>query len=103
MDQIKENFQKHVDHGLCNGAEWKIKFKDKLYHDSIGFRDLDKKKELSKNLHYRIWSMTKPIVSFAAMQLIDKNYLCLNDTIDMYFPNYSKVNILNENSQNIIA
>ena len=25
MDQIKENFQKHVDQGLCNGAEWKIK------------------------------------------------------------------------------
>ncbi len=101
MDQIKENFQKHIDQGLCNGAEWKINFKDKIYHESIGFRDLEKKKELPKNLYYRIWSMTKPIVSFATMQLIEKNYLSLNDTIDMYLPEYNKFKILNRNTQNI--
>ena len=48
MDQIKENFQKHIDQGLCNGAEWKINFKGKIYHESIGFRDLEKKKNYLK-------------------------------------------------------
>ena len=101
MDQIKEIFQKHIEQGLCNGAEWKINFKEKIYHESVGFRDLEKKTDLPKNLHYRIWSMTKPIVSFAAMQLIEKDYLSLNDTIDKYLPEYNKVKILNKNSQNI--
>ena len=91
MDQIKEIFQKHIEQGLCNGAEWKINFKEKIYHESVGFRDLEKKTDLPKNLHYRIWSMTKPIVSFAAMQLIEKDYLSLNDTIDKYLPEYNKV------------
>ena len=28
MDQIKEIFQNHIDQGLCNGAEWKINFRE---------------------------------------------------------------------------
>ena len=45
--------------------------------------------------------MTKPIVGFAAMQLIEKNFLSLDDTIDKYFPSLSKIKILNKNSKNI--
>ena len=101
MDEIKENFFKHIESGLCNGVEWKIISKNKIYHDSIGFRDLNKTKFLDKNLFYRIWSMTKPIVSFATMQLVDNNYISLNDTIEKYLPQFKKINILNTNSQNI--
>ena len=24
MDEIKNNFLKHIENGICNGAEWKI-------------------------------------------------------------------------------
>ena len=101
MDEIKENFFKHIESGLCNGAEWKIISKNKIYHDSIGFRDLYKKKSLDKNLFYRIWSMTKPIVSLATMQLVDNNYLSLTDTIDKYLPQFQNINILNKNSKSL--
>jgi len=101
MHEIKENFLKHIENGLCNGAEWKIISKNKTYHDSIGFRDLNKKKSFDKNLFFRIWSMTKPIISIATMQLIDKNILSLNDTIDKYLPEFKNINILNNNSHNI--
>ncbi len=101
MDEIKENFLKHIENDYCVGAEWKIIFKDKIYHDSVGFRDIDKVKKFSKNLYYRIWSMTKPIVSFATMQLVEKNYLSLNDTIDKFLPQFKKVKILSKNSNDI--
>ena len=45
--------------------------------------------------------MTKPIVSLAAMQLIEKNYLSLNDQIDKYFKDFKKIKILNKSSKNI--
>ena len=75
MNKIKESFNKHIESGICNGAEYIIKFGDKIFHDNIGFKDIEKKIDLPTNLYYRIWSMTKPIVSLAAMQLIEKNYL----------------------------
>ena len=58
--------------------------------------DIEKKIDLPKNLYYRIWSMTKPIVSLAAMQLIEKNYLSLDDQIDKYFVDCKKIKILSK-------
>ena len=73
----------------------------KIYHDSVGFRDIDKQKKFNKDLFFRIWSMTKPIVSLATMQLVEKNYLSLNDTIDKFLPQFKTIKILNKNSNDI--
>ena len=91
MDNIKLDFQKHIDAGKCNGAEWIINYKNKRYHEVIGFNDLNCKNKLKKNSYYRIWSMTKPIIGFAAMQLIDKQFLSLDDTIDKYLPKFKNL------------
>ena len=91
MDKIKLDFQKHIDAGRCNGAEWIINYKNKRYHEVIGFNDLNFKNKLKKNSYYRIWSMTKPIIGFAAMQLIDKQFLSLDDTIDKYLPKFKNL------------
>ena len=91
MDNIKLDFQKHIDAGRCNGAEWIINYKNKRYHEVIGFNDLNCENKLKKNSYYRIWSMTKPIIGFAAMQLIDKQFLSLDDTIDKYLPKFKNL------------
>ena len=91
MDNIKLDFQKHIDAGRCNGAEWIINYKNKRYHEVIGFNDLNSQNKLKKNSYYRIWSMTKPIIGFAAMQLIDKQFLSLDDTIDKYLPKFKNL------------
>ena len=101
MDEFKDHFLKHIENGICNGAEWKIISKNNIYHDSVGFRDLNKNKPFSKGLLYRIWSMTKPVISLATMQLIEKNYLSLDDTIDIFLPQFREVKILNKNANNI--
>ncbi len=95
MDNIKLDFQKHIDAGRCNGAEWIINNNNNIYHEAIGYRDLDLKEKLSKNSYYRIWSMTKPIIGFAAIQLIEKNFLSLDDTIDKYLPDFKNLKKLN--------
>ena len=101
MDEIKNNFLKHIENGICNGAEWKIISKNNIYHDSVGFRDLSKNQPFSKDLIYRIWSMTKPVISIATMQLVEKNHLSLDSTIDNFLPQFQQVKILNKNANNI--
>ena len=101
MKEIKDNFLKHIENGICNGAEWKIITNNNIYHDCIGFRDLNKKKQFSKNLIYKIWSMTKPVVSLAVLQLVEKEYLSLNDTIDKFIPQFKKIKILKNNAKDI--
>ena len=95
MENIKIDFQKHIDAGRCNGAEWIINYENKVYHDVIGYKDLDLKDKLNKNSYYRVWSMTKPIVGFAAMQLAEKKFLSLDDTIDRYLPEFKNIKKLN--------
>ena len=48
MDNIKLDFQKHIDAGRCNGAEWIINYKNNIYHEAIGYRDLEFKNKLIK-------------------------------------------------------
>ena len=101
MDEIKDNFLKHIENGICNGAEWKIITNNNIYHDCIGFRDLNKKKQFSKNLIYKIWSMTKPVISLAVLQLVEKEYLSLNDTLDKFIPQFKEIKILKNNAKDI--
>ena len=49
MDNIKLDFQKHIDAGRCNGAEWIINHKNNIYHEVIGYKDLELKNKLNKN------------------------------------------------------
>ena len=91
MDNIKLYFQKHINAGRCNGAEWIINHKNNIYHEVIGYKDLELKNKLNKNSYYRIWSMTKPIIGFAAMQLIEKNFLSLDDTIDKHLSDFKNL------------
>ena len=32
MDNIRLDFQKHIDAGRCNGAEWIINYKNNIYN-----------------------------------------------------------------------
>ena len=45
--------------------------------------------------------MTKPIISFGVMQLIEKNYLSLNDTIDKFLPDFKNLKVLNSLSSSL--
>lgn len=48
---------------------------------------------------YRIYSMTKPVVSLLAMQLIGENKLKLNDAIAKYLPAMASLQVLTANGQ----
>ena len=68
MKNLNLKFQQHIDNGLYQGIEWKIIYKGEVYHDKVGYSDLSSKTPLEPNSLYRIWSMTKPIISVVILQ-----------------------------------
>ncbi len=58
------------------------------YFDAYGFVDGKQERPMPKDAIFRIASMTKPIVTTAAMMMVEQGKLNLNDPIYMYFPEF---------------
>ena len=54
------------------------------YYSQKGYDDILNKIEYSRDSIFRIYSMTKPIVSTAMMQLIESNKISLDDALDVF-------------------
>jgi len=91
-----ENFlNKEIKNGEIAGAEVLI-FKNKkiIWHKNLGYKNYLSKSPLKKNSIYYIQSMTKPIISAAIMQLIEKGLLKLDDLAEIYIPEMKKLKVI---------
>src|SRR3954469_10192758 len=63
------------------------------YHQSFGRLDPASDKPMSANAIFRIYSMTKPIVSAAVMMLWEEGRLLLSDPIGQYIPAFNATEV----------
>jgi len=61
--------------------------------ESYGFRDKDAKVAMTNDTIFRIASMTKPIVTLAAMMLMEEGKLTLADKVSMYIPAFADTKV----------
>ncbi len=61
--------------------------------DSFGFRDKDAKVAMTNDTIFRIASMTKPIVSVAAMILMEEGKLILADPVSRHIPAFAETKV----------
>ena len=100
MDRLNEILTKHIDGGRFPGVQWQINIKDETYSGKVGYNNIETKEPILDNTIYRIWSMTKPVVAIAALQLLEKNKLNLDDLVTKYLPEFSNLKVLkNKNSE----
>ena len=102
MDKLNHIFQKYINQGKYPGIQWQIIHKKTNYEGKVGYKNLDTKESIQEDTLYRIWSMTKPIIAIAAMQLIEKDLMKLNDPINLYLPEFSDLKVL-KNEEEIIT
>jgi CubicO group peptidase (beta-lactamase class C family) len=87
LGRISDAFKQHVDKGNLPGVVVMVARKGRLvYSDAIGFRNRETGKPLSKDTIFRIYSMTKPLVSVAAMMLVEDGKMQLNDAVSKFLP-----------------
>lgn len=61
--------------------------------ESYGFRDKEAKVAMTNDTIFRIASMTKPIVSIAAMMLVEEGKLTLADRVSRYIPAFADTKV----------
>ncbi len=65
-----------------------------IYEKGLGFRDREAKILMNVEDQFRIASMTKPIVTAAAMLLVEQGKLNLNDPVYKYIPEFKDLKVL---------
>ncbi len=94
LAKIGEFFRNEVATGKIPGAILLIEQHGKpVYHESFGVRDPATKLPMTDDTIFRIFSMTKPITSVAAMMLIDQGKLKLDDPVAKYIPSFAKAKV----------
>src|SRR5882724_2398956 len=89
-DRINEGVQK----GELPGAVVLIARNGKIVmFDAFGFRDREAKAPMTTDTIFRIASMTKPIVSVAAMMLVEEGRLSLADPVSRYIPAFADTKV----------
>jgi CubicO group peptidase (beta-lactamase class C family) len=91
LERIEQAFKREIDGGKLPGAVIMVARDGQLaYTKTIGFRDKDANAPLSEDAIFRIYSMTKPLVSVAGMILMEEGRLQLTDPVSKFLPEFAK-------------
>ena len=87
---ISELLSKSTSEGSLIGVNCLV-FKDgkELYSGSFGFADRENKIPMSRDSIFRLFSLSKPVTSAAAMILIDRGILSPDDPVSKFFSEYA--------------
>src|SRR5437899_11914317 len=87
LDRIHDALKQHVADGKLPGTVVLVARKGKLiFADSTGFQDKEEGKPMALDALFRIYSMTKPLVSVAAMMLVEEGKIQLTDPVSKFLP-----------------
>jgi CubicO group peptidase (beta-lactamase class C family) len=94
LDRIVTTLNEDVAKGTIPGAALMIVRNGKIaLYESVGWLDPATKAPLPKDSIFRIYSMSKPITSVAAMILVEQGKLLLGDPVQKYIPAFANVKV----------
>jgi len=94
LERVTNAFQGYVDEGRLPGAVLLIARDGKVgYLQAFGYQDREKKIAMRPDSVFRIASMTKPIVSVAAMMLVEEGKLDLAAPVSQYLPEFKDIKV----------
>lgn len=94
LAMFRQTMQAEVDKGNIPGMVIMVNRRGKLvYSEVIGYQDKDAGVPLKKDSIFRIYSMTKPLVSVAAMILAEDGKLTLSEPISKYLPEFADMKV----------
>src|ERR1700758_4338790 len=94
LHRLDDNFARYVDDGLLAGWLLTISRHGKLaYVSHYGHRDREAGLEVTPDTLWRIYSMTKPVTSVAAMMLYEEGRFELTDPVSRFIPSFAGVRV----------
>lgn len=99
-DALQKIADQYVSKEKFSGIEWRVeKNQSCLFQGQAGYADFEKKTPIPENAIYRIYSMTKPIISVLALQLIEQGSFSLTDPLSDYDERFSAMTVLHANGE----
>jgi CubicO group peptidase (beta-lactamase class C family) len=94
LDRIAGTLNADVAKGIIPGAALLIVRNGRIaFYESFGWLDAATKTPMPKNAIFRIYSMSKPITSVAAMILVEQGKLLLGDPVQKYIAAFADVKV----------
>jgi CubicO group peptidase (beta-lactamase class C family) len=104
LARIAPVMKEQMDKGIFPGAVTLVSRDGKLVHfEAHGFQDAAKTKPMSKDTIFLLASMTKPIVTAAAMMLVENGRLKLNDPIVDWLPELKDLRVETPEGERALA
>ena len=97
LERLGAVLRADVEQGKIPGAVVLVARRGKIaYYESFGMRDKEVKAPMKKDAIFRIYSMTKPIVTVGVMLLNQEGKLFLADPVSKYVPELGKLKVCAE-------
>jgi len=99
LTRIDRHFQRYVDDGRLPGWLLVVSRHGQVAHlATAGRRDLEADLPIELDTIFRIYSMTKPITSVAAMMLYEEGAFELKDPVSAFIPSFKDVRVYTQGS-----
>ncbi|MHC4726572.1 MAG: serine hydrolase domain-containing protein [Planctomycetota bacterium] len=100
LAQTNSAVQALIDNEKIAGASVIVARKGKIVlFETFGMMDQKAKKSMRQDTIFRIYSMTKPITSVAAMMLYEQGKLKLDDPISKYIPEFEGLKVYSKSGK----
>lgn len=94
LDRIGKAFRQEIDQGALPGAVIMVARGGELVSSTaLGMQDPQTDEPMVEDSIFRIYSMTKPILSVAAMMLMEEGTLQLTDPVSKFLPEFEDLQV----------
>jgi CubicO group peptidase (beta-lactamase class C family) len=95
LERLNAVMRRYVEENKFAGILTMIARRGRLIHfETFGRQDIAANKSMAEDTIFRIYSMTKPITSVAAMMLYEEGQFRLNDPVSAYISAFKEVKVL---------
>jgi CubicO group peptidase (beta-lactamase class C family) len=99
LERIDAHFREYVEQGLLAGWPLAVSRRGQVAHVTHhGNRDTEAGREVEGDTLWRIYSMTKPITSVAAMMLYEEGAFELKDPVSRFIPSFEDLRVFRSGS-----
>ena len=103
LGRIRTWMQGYIDDGKLPGAITMIsRHGEIVYLECLGKRDLESDLEIQSDTIFRIYSMTKPIVSVGLMTLCESGLLKLDDPLSDFLPMFRDMEVYRSGQDDMV-
>jgi len=99
LARLSDAFRREIDKGTTPGATMMVARRGQVgFFEAFGRQNPAASAPMTRDSIFRIYSMTKPIVSIGIMQLVEDGFLLLSDPLAKYIPEFSATRVGIENN-----